>query len=209
MSSATPTHSTHRSGAEGAPAAGQGRKEVPGLPHAAQQDVYAAAHGTPPQSPSLALSVSAYCLLLWCPTCFLCQADPKLKGKIQPDELAAMFGNIKPLTTFHTNLLKQLESVEAKYELHNFFLIVIIIIIGTGSNIIIYYLLFIGFFSSTPQQGSERRLPAQSPGARERLHVLPGTANPSAAATTPLVFCCSSADLSNSFRASFNYELRR
>ncbi|ELR12396.1 PH domain containing protein [Acanthamoeba castellanii str. Neff] len=41
-------------------------------------------------------------------------ADPKLKGKIQPDELAAMFGNIKPLTTFHTNLLKQLESVEAK-----------------------------------------------------------------------------------------------
>jgi hypothetical protein len=40
-----------------------------------------------------------------------------LKGKIQPDELGAMFGNIKPLTTFHTNLLKQLESVEAKYEL--------------------------------------------------------------------------------------------
>jgi hypothetical protein len=99
----------------------------------------------PPKSPSLALSVSAYCLLLWCPTCFLCQADPKLKGKIQPDELAAMFGNIKPLTTFHTNLLKQLESVEAKYELHTLFLflIIIIVIIGPWSNIIIiiYYLL--------------------------------------------------------------------
>jgi hypothetical protein len=51
-----PTHSAHRSGAEGAPAAGQGRKEVPGLPHAAQQDVHAATHGTPSSpSPSLAL----------------------------------------------------------------------------------------------------------------------------------------------------------
>jgi hypothetical protein len=47
--------------------------------------------------------------------CVVVQADPKLKGKIQADELGAMFGNIKPLTTFHTNLLKQLESVGAKY----------------------------------------------------------------------------------------------
>jgi len=39
-----------------------------------------------------------------------------LKVKITPDEFGAIFGNIKPIAMLHTNLLKQLESMPAKYE---------------------------------------------------------------------------------------------
>lgn len=46
---------------------------------------------------------------------FPSQADPKLKGKIQPDEIGAIFGNIKPLTMLHTSLLKQLENIGTRY----------------------------------------------------------------------------------------------